>query len=310
MAAQVKQLEPGIYFGLDDQLYHRQKALSAHGAVNWREHPMKFWLNSPYNPDWNPPEPTPAMKAGSAAHKLLLEPDDFRNEFAVMPYDDFLLGSKQLLTSADYRRIEGMVNVIRRMPELNKYFVNGFPEVTIIWDDPDTGLRQRARHDYLKPYLTLDYKTIKNLSEQSIKSKLNYEADGMQVVMYFESRLVAKAMLKDYFAAIDSEEEVEVSSPIYAGPNAAPKEKWLRDFATNTVDDVWLIYQAANAPWPVQPIRVDEATAMRSLESLRIARRELAGTLEKFGETNWPQCSGKVREFSSWHGYTTSMDYA
>lgn len=304
----IPQLEPGMYFGLDERLYHSQKHLSAHGAVDFAEHPMVFWLKSPYNPDWKYSEPTKAMVMGTAAHKLLLEPDDFRSEFCVMPYDDISLDRKATLTEAEYRRLCDMVGVIRNMPKVNRYFSGGFAEVTIVWDDPVTGLRQRTRHDYLLPFLSVDYKTTKSLSAGTIKGKMNYDADGMQSVMYQESRLVMKEMLREYFRSIDK--GLKVPSPIYTGPRGGPSEEWLRRFIETDVDAVYLLYQMNARPWAAQVIRIDEDTARRSYQSLTEVRQELKYTLEHYGESGWPQCSGEAVEFSSWHGYIKKKEFA
>lgn len=44
-------LEPGVYFGLDEEIYHRSFGLSASGIKHLRVSPLDWWTRSPLNPN-------------------------------------------------------------------------------------------------------------------------------------------------------------------------------------------------------------------------------------------------------------------
>lgn len=76
------QMEPGVYFGLDEDAYHDAPAFSASGIKKELISPMDFWAASWMNPDREAYE-SRAMALGKAWHKRLLEgPDAFWQAYA------------------------------------------------------------------------------------------------------------------------------------------------------------------------------------------------------------------------------------
>lgn len=74
--------KPGIYFGLDENIYHQALALSATGIKALRLDPMAWWEQSPLNPN-RQNEETPAMKIGKAFHARIVEgPEVFGRRYA------------------------------------------------------------------------------------------------------------------------------------------------------------------------------------------------------------------------------------
>lgn len=75
---------PGIYFGLDESIYHSAPALGSSGVMDMLISPLDCWVNSRLNPDYVD-EKTKAMIIGSALHRRLLEPDRFQAMYACAP---------------------------------------------------------------------------------------------------------------------------------------------------------------------------------------------------------------------------------
>lgn len=147
-----------------------------------------LWLisDSPQKFRWaeiNPEPPTPAMVFGTMVHKLLLEPETFDNEFAVVPacdrrtkegkaiYEAFManLDGKdvELVSSEDYETAVQMVQAAKESPYVERLLI-GEHEKAIIWTDDLTGEVCKSRLDSLgevngKP-LIVDYKTTTDAS--------------------------------------------------------------------------------------------------------------------------------------------------
>lgn len=302
----VFELEPGIYFGLSDYVYHNTAAMSAHGMGDFIESEALYWEKSHHNPRRKPMEPTQAMRMGTAMHKLLLEPDSFAEEYRVplmspMSMDD----DRYIIQRQDYTNMQRMAEAIRSMPDTREYLKNGFAEVTIVWHDADTGIMLRSRHDYFRTMISIDYKTAHSISDKYIKNKLNYNSDGLQVINYFHARKAAKAMVANYFAQRDAGEDVK--SCIYG---RAPSEAWLREFAAETVDDVYLLYQHKEAPFVGRVVYMDDQTLDRLNGTRRKVLDRYKYLLQNYGETGWPASKGTAEEFSSIYGGINSVERA
>jgi hypothetical protein len=91
--------KPGIYFGMDEEIYHRAPALSSTGIRNLLISPLDYWAMSHFNPDYVD-DKTDAMIAGTAFHRRLLEPEKFQAIYAKQPqredYPDAIDGGKAL----------------------------------------------------------------------------------------------------------------------------------------------------------------------------------------------------------------------
>jgi hypothetical protein len=82
-------MQDGIYFGMDEALYHSIPRLSASGVKELRISSLKFWFQSWMNPNREEDKDTPARKLGRAYHKLFLEGDAaFDASYAVAPSKD------------------------------------------------------------------------------------------------------------------------------------------------------------------------------------------------------------------------------
>jgi hypothetical protein len=75
---------PGIWFGLDEELYRKVPALSSSGIRNLLISPLDYWTASHMNPAYVD-EKTDAMVLGTALHRRLLEPERFSRLYAAWP---------------------------------------------------------------------------------------------------------------------------------------------------------------------------------------------------------------------------------
>lgn len=93
-------LGEGLYFGLDDSVYHSLPYLSASGIKNILVSPMNFWAWSWMNP-LKPESDSEAMKIGKAYHKRILEGfeafrDSYIQEFDGSQYPEALKTSTEI----------------------------------------------------------------------------------------------------------------------------------------------------------------------------------------------------------------------
>lgn len=82
---------------------------------------------------------------------------------------------KTMLDPKWVAKIEIAAAMIEKHPELSKALSGGAPQVSIIWDCPTTGVRCRARLDYLKAKLITDLKTLQPRDDMPLEAAIHKE---------------------------------------------------------------------------------------------------------------------------------------
>ena len=141
---------------------------------------LKLFMKSPatwkYHHD-NPEEgDSEAFLFGRAYHKLMLEPDDFDNEFIVSPkfdrrtkegkaaYEEFLKKAegKDVINEDTYQKLLEMQKALYDTPFV-KLLIKGEHEKSFFWKDADTGVKCKCRPDSFgqikEQYVCIDLKT-------------------------------------------------------------------------------------------------------------------------------------------------------
>lgn len=205
----------------------------------YREHPAisrseLWWINR--SPEYfkyrreHPTPPTQALLFGQVAHKLLLEPDDFENDFAVAPqvdrrtklgkevWDAFVVSAegKTVVDMSTYETAMDMVVAARLNPLVNK-LLQGEHEEPFFWTDPDTGVDCKCRldswhRDENGVPVIVDYKTA---SDASYKYFLR---DVVSYGYYFQAAMYSEGLIQN-----------GLCPRLIKGK---PKKRWWKDPAT------------------------------------------------------------------------------
>lgn len=173
LAVKIDLLPPGVYRDIPADQYHALPYVSSSVLKKFRVNPASALLSV---------EQTPAMVLGSASHVYSLEGDEaFLSGFAVAPsgidkrtkdgkdkwakFESSNTG-KSLLTPDQFTDVVGIDKSLRSHPLASILLKRGTPELTLIWDDPETGLRMKARID-LDPQrgALIDYKTCADVAK-------------------------------------------------------------------------------------------------------------------------------------------------
>lgn len=154
----------------------------------------RFWKD-------NPQEDTPALLFGRAAHKYMLEKDDFFNEFAVAPNVDrrtkagkekwtkFVEDNKgkDVITQDDLDKAKAMYEVLYKTPFVDK-LLSGKKELSFFWKDEETGVTCKCRPDCITTIgdttALIDYKTTDNAdTNKFMNTAINLKYD-LQMAYY------------------------------------------------------------------------------------------------------------------------------
>lgn len=273
-------LEPGIYFGMREERYHKDPALSHSGMVDLLIHPLQYWEKSPLNPQRSFTE-TDAMKFGKRCHALLLEPENFFKEYAVQGGKD-VNAKKKYITRADFQNVQDSVEIIKADPAAYAYFSDGYPEVSIVVIHPETGIRVRVRIDWLRIFGGIDYKRAKDIEDNPLGWTIATFGYDIQAVLYTWAIKEIKRLLR------------EGSVKAHGIYDAA----WLDRFIAEEQTGFCFFFQRSVKPY-VFDIRffddeINSIAETRMLQAIETYRH----FIEKYGAGRWPHGNAKPREFS------------
>ena len=176
-------------------------------------------------------EDTPAFLEGRAAHKLILEPETFTEEFAICPecdrrtkegkaiYAEFIeqAEGKDVLTPETMTKITEMAEAIKQN-EIAVKFLKGEHERSFFWTDAETGEACKVRPDCLaevdgQKYI-VDYKTTDSCADGHFERSVRKYGYKFQAGMYREG--VFQNTFEDYkFAFVAQEKKAPYASRVY-----------------------------------------------------------------------------------------------
>lgn len=162
----------------------------------------------------HPDEPTPALIFGQAAHKYMLEPDTFFDEFEVVPKVDrrtkagkeILTAFEQMhegkvfITNEDMQKLLAMREALLQNPTVKEILTGEIrTEVPFTWIDPQTQEPCKVKIDILAEQngapIIADYKTTTSCADGAFERSVRKYGYDFQAGMYTEG--VRRATLED-----------------------------------------------------------------------------------------------------------------
>jgi hypothetical protein len=153
----------GLVENLPEEVYHGTRSLMSKSALDIVARSLlhyRYWLDE--QPD---DDETASMKLGHAFHVATLEPDLFAQKVLELPDFGPLQSSKNRATRDDWIAAQtpgvtilkateiakawAMGSAVRAHPGARLLLRKGRPEVTATWTDAPTGIRCKARADWL-----------------------------------------------------------------------------------------------------------------------------------------------------------------
>lgn len=186
---------------------------------------------------------------------------------------------KSFISREAFEQIEIAAKMIDADPEIRHAFRDGYPEVTLIWTCPKTGVPMKARVDYLKLRAIVDLKSIGNVRERSLENAIRFEIASyhynVQPSVYAEGVETVRRLVK-----ADGKRAVHGSDEQIA---------WALKWAAQTETEwLWVFQQKGDAPvtrgvfYPLAG-----TTRMVTDEIVRQQKRRFRQFSETFGTDPW-----------------------
>lgn len=312
--------ESGIYFGLNEELYHSLPWCGSGDIKKLAFVPQDYWAGSAMNDLREDNEKESAAKIfGSAIHDAILYGDEvYKRRYGYVENDTAQTGvsaegikawikaqgaeprklkddniryikenwGMTLIRESENEQILKAAATMRANPYLIPAFTGGFPEVSIFWREEDVPCK--CRIDYLKITASVDLKSFRSkdrlmeLDRMILQDIFKYRYDA-QAAHYTDGRLAAKALFEQgkIFVA-----DPEPTDPI---PAARPSDEWLAKCLDNTEPGwVWVFYKADGAPIAKSYQSRFKGAAMEAGRVLkRRALTQYQEMVEKFGTGPW-----------------------
>ncbi|MHB8727621.1 MAG: PD-(D/E)XK nuclease-like domain-containing protein [Sulfuricaulis sp.] len=202
-------VKPGIH-QISNAEYHADKDSISTSGLKWiiDKTPLHLW-DRKFNPEREEKPDTDALIFGSAVHKLVLEPQDFLKEFLVTPkidkrttdgkkaYADLMLrvqAENLTLIEADMlERATKLAKAIFEHPNAATLLAGGKPELSVYWNDPDTGVLCKCRPDYWRADMRVltDVKTTNDASASEFQRTMDNFLYHVQAAFYLDGVSVA-----------------------------------------------------------------------------------------------------------------------
>lgn len=222
--------EPGVYPNVPAATYHAWDAASNSRLSMLRRSPahLKLYLDKGR-------EDTDAFRIGRAFHASVLEPDVFAEKYGYASegcdrrtkagkdeWADLLgrYGEGYVLKIAEFRDIISMTERVLNHPRAGKLFNGqGQNELSLVWDDPETGVRCKARIDRYHPTLTPggvvgDLKSTRDASRQAFERSAYDTGIYRQGAMYLAGAN-ANGLKAEHFAVVAAEKEEPFCVAVY-----------------------------------------------------------------------------------------------
>ena len=257
---------PGIYAGLSNAAYHAGPGVSKSQLDKLAKSPFHYWSHylslkrvSTYE--------TPAMRFGTAVHTAILEPELFAG-WVVMPdvdgrtkegkaakalaLEEAASRGVEVIPADDYEKVAAIAVSFSRHTHLATFLDTGHAELSVYWNDPDTGILCRCRPDWLAPDCVLDLKTTEDASPRVFQRSAYGWRYWVQAAFYLDGLAANGIDGRSFiFAAIEKSEPYACAG--YAASEAmiaAGREEYrrlLRTLRQCHDDDHWPGYSESLA---------------------------------------------------------------
>lgn len=186
---------------MNDKQYNELEGLRRSDLWVLNKTPLHFKYNLE-----NPQPQTEALLFGSAIHKYILEPEDFNNEYIVMPqvdrrtkegkeiYNDFMALAQEkdltVISQENYQQIQDMAQVLKQDQLVNDLLEGAKFEQVYSWTDPETNTHLKVKADIItqfegKTYI-VDYKTTTSCEYKDFYRSMRKYGYDFQAGMYSE----------------------------------------------------------------------------------------------------------------------------
>lgn len=264
--------EEGIYFGMPDNVYHNDSAISRGNIVDILKSPNLYWRNS-YMNALRKKYKKDALQMGAMKHCLLLEPEKFPEQYRVLGLHGYAPG-RAVIKPSEWDKVKEAVEIVRADEYASIFFEHGYPEVAFFVREPSSGIMLRCKVDYLTPFSAIDYKTIRTIDPEKMKWDIADHGYDIQDQHYSNIISMSKDRLRD--GTLNVYGDVD--------------KKFVKEFIDEEVTEFRFVYQESMEPFRIRVEKNDESLARNAAVNIVNALDIWDWHITHYGEDKWPEC--------------------
>jgi hypothetical protein len=262
---------PGAYSGIPNEVYHRDPGLLPGPSISssglktlLHRSPRHYWFDSPLNPERPAEKDKPHFNIGKAAHDLLLLSERWPECYHVLPSDFNARATREqaewhcersaaieegkvVLKHDEAETVKAMAASLRANEFATAALTNGESEVTLAWQDKETGVWLRARPDFLpaKRLIIPDLKTAADGAPKAFMRAIANFGYHMSAALYADGIKAVFGNLPTHWVHVVLEKEPPHVVSLYELPGEdIERGRWLnrkaiRLFADCLSADKW-----------------------------------------------------------------------
>lgn len=261
MAVKVEAPKPGIYYDILGEDFAQWDAVSQRRLLDIRRSPShcRFFLD---HPEYRPK--TPAMEFGVLLHEAVLEPEKFDSTRVCEPGGDrrkkeykaevlyLQRAGKSPVNRTDWNKIMMMRDKVRNNPDAMALLIKSETEVSAICEDPETGLKLKARPDIVLADSGIlgDLKTVQSGALRDMERNMAMSGWHIQAAHYLHTMNYAEMQsaqkgIYQHFLVVAVESNAPFETAVYALDQAALEvgdlqfRKYLNKYAECLKTDNW-----------------------------------------------------------------------
>jgi hypothetical protein len=218
---------------LENAEYHRHHAVSKSHLDQVARSPLHYWARY-VDPNRIEPQPTPAMRLGTAVHTLTLEQDTWDSRYITAPALDRRTkegkarwaefeaeaGGRELISAEDRAVVSRMAEAVWTHPAAALLLkqLPGKAETTWMWIDDATNLDCKCRPDWLTDdrSLIIDLKTTEDASPAGFRKSIGNWRYHVQASWYLDGIERTTGTRPDQFIFICVEKKPPYAVAVYA----------------------------------------------------------------------------------------------
>lgn len=224
-------MNTNVIDGMSNEDYHGSAGISKSGLDLIAKSPLHYWARY-LDPKRAPRHETPAMVTGTAIHTAVLEPARFAAEYRVAPAVDKRTTAGKAdwaafvadceannltpISIGDLEIANSISDVVRSHHTATELFGAGVPELSMFWEDQQTGVLCKCRPDWMADgNILVDLKSTVDASPEGFaKSAFNYRY-WVQAAWYLDGVEIATGTRPDAFVFVAFEKEPPYACGFY-----------------------------------------------------------------------------------------------
>lgn len=185
-------------------------------AMNWST--LKHLATSPKLLQWradHPREDTDALERGRWIHRAILEPARWASEYVVRPdFGDCRFKENkarrdawnaehapgsgiEVVDAEDHALVERCAAAVRAHAPASRLLRGGRSEEIVLWTDAETGVKCKARLDFVAPGYLVDLKSTRQQTVRSIERDVAAYLYHGQLAWYHDGAIAARVLPAD-----------------------------------------------------------------------------------------------------------------